>query len=224
MSTGRVLILAKPPRDGTAKTRLARGVGRQWADEMAQAMLVDTWLSLTRLTWARCVVATTRPSAPLGLQPEPEVWDQGGGGLGDRLERVLRMCLVDAPWAIVIGADSPGFPPEALALAASSLDGGAPAVLGPAEDGGFWLLGLSRCPEGLLAGLPWSSEHTAEATRLRLESRGMQVTQATPWFDLDDIRDLRRFGADVPRARAPATHAVLAEWGRAVGTTTADGR
>src|SRR5438067_1122711 len=66
----------------------------------------------------------------------------------------------------------------------------ADVAIGPAEDGGFYLLALRRCPEGLLRDLPWSSVDTLHATLKRLRVLGLRTTLLDPWFDVDRVEDL----------------------------------
>ena len=191
-------IFAKPPRPGQVKTRLAASVGPAQAAVLAAAFLGDCWA----VPWPRRVLATTEPAFDFGLGAER--WDQGPGDLGARIARILRRA---AP-AIAIGADGPGFPESALTEAAAALSRGE-AALGRARDGGFWLLGLPHCPEGLLDGLPWSTEQTGDATERRLVERGFHVHAVAPWFDIDDAADLAHFQRVVPVRRAPRTWSVL---------------
>jgi len=94
-----------------------------------------------------------------------------------------------------------------------ALQGGFDAVLGPTEDGGYDLLALKQCPEGLLAELPWSQPSTFEATKLRLEERGLRVALLPKWWDIDEVEDLERLRQllqnEEAAARAPATAAVM---------------
>lgn len=204
-----ICIFAKPPVAGQVKTRLALP-GR--AAELARAFLIDTHESIVELGWAQPIVASTGAlDAGLRARLAPTVWPQGDGDLGARLERVLRRALEEAPAAIAIGADSPGIPrsrhDEARAALATN-----DAVIGPADDGGFYLLGLTRCPEGLLRDLPWSSPDTFDATVARLRAHGLSVAILEPWFDVDhpdDLERLRRVLAARPGA-APATRDALA--------------
>lgn len=208
---GHVCVFAKPPEPGRAKTRLAPALGDEGAADLARAFLADTWRTVGALPWARPVMATTEPDrASLGVDEGAILWLQGEGDLGDRMERVLGRALERGPWAIAVGADSPGLPPRLLADARAALDE-ADAVLGPTPDGGYYLLGLRRCPPGLLAGLPWSQPHTLRATRERLVARGLSVRLLPPFFDVDTPRDLRRLRAflDHDPAAAPATRRVL---------------
>ena len=204
-----VCIFAKPPIAGQVKTRLALP-GR--AAELARAFLIDTHAAIARLDWGHPIVASTGP-LDVGLDAllAPAVWAQGDGDLGARLERVLRRGLETASAAIAIGADSPGTPRaryDAAFAALATHD----AVIGPSDDGGFYLLGLTRCPSGLLGDLPWSSWGTFDATLARLRARGMSVAILEPWFDVDrpaDLERLRRELAARPDA-APVTRHALA--------------
>lgn len=222
MAEGLLLVMAKAPEAGRVKTRLARGVGAAQAVRLAEAFLADTWRSARRHAGTRPVLVLDGALRPETLAYDPPViWDQGQGDLGQRLERAIRRALDLAPWAIVIGTDSPGRPPHLVDAAIASFTelprpdaGKAPhAVLGPTTDGGFYLIGVDACPSGLLAGLPWSEEITFQATQSRLISRGFSVTTLAEWFDVDEAEDLprlRRVLRQRPEA-APRTHDVLGE-------------
>ncbi|MEJ7599921.1 MAG: TIGR04282 family arsenosugar biosynthesis glycosyltransferase [Kofleriaceae bacterium] len=203
-----VCIFAKPPVAGAVKTRLAEPPR---AAELARAFLVDTCAAVRTLPWADAILATTGSLDPaLAAELAVPVWLQGDGDLGARLERVLRRALASSGTAVAIGADSPGMPRELLdraRLALRTTD----AVLGPSEDGGFYLLGLRRCPEGLLADLPWSRSDTFAATLARLHSRGLSPNVLDPWFDVDRPADLARLNRLLTTGAvlAPATARVL---------------
>ncbi|MBK6404775.1 MAG: DUF2064 domain-containing protein [Holophagales bacterium] len=162
--------------------------------------------------WGVPVLATTDPDAPewreLGVRG---AWAQGDGDLGDRLSRMLQRALARAPAALAVGTDSPGLPGTLLDDARRAL-GTKDAVLGPSDDGGFYLLGLRRAPDGLLEGLPWSSEETFERTKERLLERGLSVHVLPPWFDVDRPEDLEPLRRRLVRGeiRAPATARALA--------------
>lgn len=189
-----VCVFAKPPRPGEAKTRLAAELGAAGAAELASCFLVDTWAMVSSLDWADAVLATTDAKWGTSLVGFERTWLQGPGDLGDRMERVLRRALSRGGSAIALGADTPGLPPRLLEEARRALLGH-DAALGPCEDGGFYLLALNRCPEGLLADLPWSAPDTLEKTILRLKSAGLSIATLTPWFDVDLPADLRRLSA-----------------------------
>ncbi len=210
--SGLLCVFAKPPRPGEVKTRLASALGPDAATRLATAFLRDTWSSVRAVPWARAVLASTSddPDA-LGLDAEDPLWAQGDGDLGERMERVLRRALTEAPWAMALGADSPGMPHALLEAARAALTDH-DAVLGPTPDGGYYLLGLRRCPPGALRGLPWSQPDTRAATRARLEALGLTVAELPPFFDVDTAEDLPRLATWLRRApdAAPATRAALA--------------
>jgi rSAM/selenodomain-associated transferase 1 len=188
--TAVVCVVAKHPRPGRVKTRLDGDPAT--AAALARALLDDCLAAVAALPWARLVVASTEPARARRALPALEIWPQGGGDLGARLERALARALALADDAFVLGADVPG--PAPLLEAARAAIQAAGAVLGPCDDGGFYLLGLRRAAfrPGLLAGLPWSAADTCAATRARLEAHQLQVASAPPWFDVDRPEDLFR--------------------------------
>ena len=191
-------VFAKPPIPGQCKTRLAATVGASRASELAAAFLADTW----DVRWPSKILATTDAAYDFGLGADR--WAQGTGDLGARLESILRR----AGGGVAIGADSPGFPPEALIRATEALRRGE-AAIGRTTDGGFWLIGLPHVPAGLFADLPWSSPRTAEATVARLRGFGFEVGEVAQWFDIDEAADLEVFRGRVARHEAPRTWSVL---------------
>jgi uncharacterized protein len=135
---------------------------------------------------------------------------QGEGDLGARLERVMHRALAEAPGALLIGADLPGLPPGHLELAREALSR-AEVVLGPAADGGFYLLGATRLRPGTLAGITWSAASTYAQTHAAVSRAGHSVGLVPGWFDVDlpgDLAALRTLLEERPDA-APSTRAVL---------------
>lgn len=201
---GTICIFAKTPRPGRVKTRLAPALGEGGACALARAFLADSRAAMGAVPWARTVLAADGP-------PAEGEWPQGDGDLGARMERVLRRALGEAPFAIAVGTDSPGLPPSLLEQARAALES-ADAVVGPATDGGFYLLGLRSCPPGLLADLPWSREDTGRRTLARLRERGLTTAVIDPWFDVDRPEDLARLRALLAAGAvsAPETARLLA--------------
>lgn len=139
-----------------------------------------------------------------------DLWPQRGSDLGSRLEGILRRALAEASSAIAIGADTPLLTAQHLEEAISALQTH-DAVLGPSTDGGFYLIGLTRCPVGLFSDLPWSSNQTIAAMRRRLASEGFSVAELNELSDVDtpgDIETLTAGLAQMPEV-APATRAWL---------------
>jgi rSAM/selenodomain-associated transferase 1 len=116
---------------------------------------------------------------------------QGRGDLGDRMYRALRR----NPRAILIGSDCPALRPADLRAAARALHGGADAVLSPAEDGGYALIGVRRASRELFAGIEWGSARVLSQTRRRLRRLRWQWTELRTVWDVDrpgDVARLRR--------------------------------
>ncbi len=213
-----ICVFLKPPIPGKVKTRLIPVVAAEGAAALAEAFFRDTWSCVESLSWAVPIVASTDSLGP-GILPRPDsqVWLQGGGDLGARIERILRRALTQAPFAMALGADSPGIPPSFLERAHDALQS-ADAVLGPCDDGGFYLLGLRECSPGLLAGIPWSQSTTLARTFNRLRERGLKSIVLDPWYDIDRPEDLERLCSQLASGAivAPNTAKVLADL-RAIG-------
>ena len=225
-ATTAVIIFAKPPIAGESKTRLAKHLGHDRAAKLAAAFLRDTVATARRLQNVRVILAITSPwsryeavdpalGAELGDLPR---WSQGEGDLGARMERALRRGLAEADRAVILGADSPALPLGHLQAALRSLDE-ADSVFGPALDGGYYLIGLRRCPEGCLANLPWSQSHTLQASIAQLFHHGFRPTVAPSFFDIDTHADLHTFthGLTAGLWRAPHTEAALLAFGATLG-------
>jgi hypothetical protein len=122
--------------------------------------------------------------------PADDIWLQGDGDLGQRIERIITRALVHAPAAIAIGADSPTLTGTHIE-AALELIRTNDVVVGPSTDGGFYLLALRQCPPGLFASLPWSTAGTRQALTKRLEEHAFTIAHLEPLFDIDTPADLR---------------------------------
>jgi len=204
-------IFFKVPTPGAVKTRLAQGVGPHVAAQLATAFFLDTLSLVSSVPGLQPVVSTNGELPPSLLEEIPcPIWDQGSGGLGARLERIFQRGLQSAPRVIALGADSPGLRPEAL-IELSGLGGRYDAVLGPAEDGGFYALSLNQCPSGLLQDIPWSCADTCSATEARINEHGLSSTRAASFFDVDHPADLARLAGALQGGEllAPRTATLL---------------
>jgi len=205
-----VIVFAKVLVPGTVKTRLAARLGCDAATRLARAFLLDTWEGLTPVAAARPVLALTGSGPLPRLVPTPEIWDQGSGDLGDRMERALHRATRGGTPAVVIGTDAPGRPPALLDAAIESLHAGTPAVLGPTTDGGYHLIGVVRTVPGLLRRLPLGSHTTLATTRARLTRFGMAPRLLAPWYDVDEPEDVARLAIDLRRGAIHAPHTARA--------------
>jgi uncharacterized protein len=198
-----VYVFAKAPVAGRVKTRLIPAVGAEGAAHLATAMLEDTLEALLADGRAAPVLAVDDASAFQG-RGLPLV-EQGKGDLGERLERVLARGLARVPAVVAVGGDTPGLPAALLEESFSALQH-SDAVLAPAEDGGFVLLGLRRCPPALLSGLPWSGPQTLRATEARLRAKGLSVSRTRRFFDVDGSADLARLRVELSEGTVQARH------------------
>jgi uncharacterized protein len=202
-----VCIFAKPPIPGEVKTRLAESVGPESAASLAAAMLRDVWSTVSAAPEVISVLAAASAgSFPIDV-PDGAYWLQETGELGFRIERILRRGLTEAPAAVALGADSPSLTVSHLQSALRELET-VDAVIGPSRDGGFYLLGLRRCPSGLLQNLPWSTAETFERTLDRLRSHSMSVSLIDTLPDVDTLEDLQTLYNELqekPLQIAPAT-------------------
>jgi uncharacterized protein len=186
-----VCIFVKPFVAGQVKTRLIPSLGAEGAAELAEAMFQDTRAIVRTAPWAREILASTTLLPTTLVDSSSEVWVQGDGNLGVRLERILRRALSCSAMAIAIGADSPGLPLEVFEQARTRLQS-ADAVFGPCQDGGFYLLGLRRCPPGLMDNIGWSQPDTLLQAMARFRKFGLRSSILERWFDVDRPDDLDR--------------------------------
>lgn len=197
MSTGphrrHLVILAKEPRPGRVKTRLAQTVGPVAAARWYRRTLDGLLRRLAHDPRWRCVLAVAPDASRMSPVWPPDVAriPQGRGDLGDRMRRALA-ARPPGP-AVLIGADIPGVAPHHIARAFSLL-GRHDAVLGPAEDGGYWLVGLRRggqaTPAGIFRGVRWSGPHALADTVASLAP--LRVGMADRLADVDTAEDLAR--------------------------------
>ena len=229
-----VAVIAKAPRPGQVKTRLQAVLRPEEASRLGAAFLQDTLGNLA-LAARDAPIASFVAYAPAGEEARFDgvlppgaalLLADGSGGDAPGVEGFGRV-LLDATRALlgrgfaaacVLGADSPTLPTGELVRAARLLlDGEADAVLGPAEDGGYWLLGLNAAHHAPYAGIAWSTGGVAEATRARLAGAGLRTRELATWYDIDDPPSLARLVRDVGgggRAyAAPHTAALIDAFG-----------
>lgn len=201
MST--LLVIAKAPVAGRVKTRLTSQFTPQQAADLARAALEDTLAAVLAVPARRRVlVLDGRPGPwiPDGIEVVP----QGAGGLDVRLAAAF--ALAGGP-ALLIGMDTPQVTP---ALLAPGLDfTRADAWFGPADDGGFWALGLAAPDPALLLGVPMSTPDTGQVQRRRLTDAGLTVRDLPGLCDVDTPADAERVAAAAPATRFAALHAGL---------------
>jgi uncharacterized protein len=184
--------MVKAPYAGRVKTRLAAAIGAVEAVRCYRAMLDHTVRRLADGRWATWLAVTPDGAAPrmAACGRGIAVMPQGPGGLGERMQRV--MDKLPAGPVVIVGSDIPGIGRKDVALAFRAL-GGHDAVLGPADDGGYWLVGQRRIPKvlRLFEGVRWSSEETLKDTLGNLAGR--KVSLLRTMGDLDGEADYLRW-------------------------------
>lgn len=180
-----VIVMFKEPKPGLVKTRLGRDIGMLEAAKWYRRHSGQLMYDLNDPRWSR-VAALAPTNARLRPSNTECVVDQGKGDLGQRMMRMLRMAPAKS---VLIGSDILGVTPARIAHAMRLL-ATHDAVLGPAEDGGFWLIGFrhpARMPPSLLDGIRWSTPDAMAQTVKRLPGR---VAYADTLRDVDTADDL----------------------------------
>lgn len=215
-----LVVLAKWPRAGRAKRRLAAAVGTRASTALAHAFLVDTASLATRFGAGIIVVAFAPPSAADRFGeafPGARLAAQQRGSFGRRLADALDAGLERARAVVLIGTDSPTLSPRILDAAFAALAGGADCVLGPSRDGGYYLIGCrARLPRAVFSPMPWSTRAVFAITRDRVQAAGLRLALLPQRYDVDDAASLAHLHGDrVGLRRAPATAAALRKLGAA---------
>ncbi len=196
----RALVVAKAPVPGRVKTRLGAEVGMQAAAELAAAALLDT-LAVCRSAFTDCHLALDGDLGDAVRSDELErsltgwtVHRQRGVGLGQRLAHAHADAAGAGP-TVQVGMDTPQLTSAHLDSVARAAAGG-DAVLGPAGDGGWWVLALSDpSAAAVLADVPMSQPDTFERTRAALTAAGQTVRTGHELTDVDTADDAARVAA-----------------------------
>jgi len=188
-----VIVMAKAPVAGLAKTRLVPALGAQGAAALAARMLRHT-LAQARAAGLGPVILAAAPdldhpafaeAAASGVALVP----QGEGDLGARMRRAFECALAVHAGALLVGTDAPSLDAACLRAAQAALSNH-DAVLGPAHDGGYVLIGLRRAEPSLFDAMPWSTERVLALTRERLRAAGMAWYELPALHDVDEPADL----------------------------------
>jgi rSAM/selenodomain-associated transferase 1 len=191
-----LIIYAKAPVAGIAKTRLFPHVSFEEAAKLQEAMLADLVDNCVTLAGIGLWVCYT-PSSSVGLFKDLlgdrtlEYRPQKGGDLGERMGRSF-LCAFEegAKRAVIVGTDVPSIPPEILCSAFHRLSED-DLVLGPAEDGGYYLIGLKRPAPGLFTGIEWSGGNVLDSTLDAAKRLGLKAALLPTLKDIDTFEDLR---------------------------------
>lgn len=192
-ATTRIVIFAKAPVAGKVKTRLIPMLGEEGAARLAQRMLTDTveHAKEARLSTPQ-LCASPHPGDPSWAEHlPPGVWvtDQGPGDLGQRLAAAAKRVIEGGENILLIGTDCPALDSVRLREAAAKLATNE-AVIHPATDGGYVLLGLARTDPSLFEGIAWSTDTVAATTVERIRALGWSLWIGDTLTDIDEPADL----------------------------------
>lgn len=213
--------MAKVPRAGNVKTRLQPFLAPEECRALAEAFLVDA-IHKTRSLCDELIVAF----APAGEEnyfakfavENLILIEQTGADLGEKMSNAFASVFSSNPNAsvLLIGTDSPSFPPEFIEDAFAALESKSEIVLGKSADGGFYLIGLRKNPFGLFERIEWSSPKVFEQMTRNISSLNLKPKSLAEWFDVDTPDDLRRLREEMlsneqMQKRASQTHDWLIE-------------
>lgn len=233
--TAAVAIICKAPIVGRSKTRMIPFMGAEAAARLAGAFLSDVADVIQRARQAYALQGVA-VYAPEGTEPALQAYLPAGfrllcrqdENLGQVLHSASQQLFADghAP-VILVNADSPTLPPSRItdALALLAADGDR-LVLGPAIDGGYYLIGLKHPVREVFTEIPWSTPETLARTRDRAREINLPVAELAQWYDVDDAETLALLTAELsgirphfslstdPQPAAAATRKLLAEIGK----------
>jgi len=193
-----VLVFTKTPIPGSVKSRLVPALGEAAVTELYESLIHQTLATATRSevgdTELWCWPTTDHPFL-MGCAANFEVplFTQRGDNLGERMHLAFGQRLRSYTHVILIGCDCPTLTEHDLRAAADSLLNGADVVLGPAEDGGYYLIGLRSACRDLFVGVEWGSPNVLETTREVVASLGLHCVELAEHWDLDRPEDLARY-------------------------------
>ncbi len=198
MAERAILVFAKAPEPGLAKTRLIPALGAEGAAALAERLLEHTLEAAASVPEAalelHCAPDCSHPLfRSLAARHRLALQVQAGADLGERMAAALEGALSRHRQVVLIGSDCPLMDAAYLEEAFSMLAGGHDMVLGPAEDGGFVLIGtVVSLPGGLFEGIDWGTDRVLAQTRARIQALGIGHGELPVCWDLDRPADLNR--------------------------------
>lgn len=205
---GTLQVFSKPPEPGQAKRRLIPTLGETGAAELYERLLRHSLQTATGSgfatveLWSTDVSTTSirRLAGHFGVRLQ----QQQGDDLGQRMSRALSTALSRARFALLMGCDCPALTVADLRQAAGWLRAGADAVLGPASDGGYYLIGLRRPVVGIFDDMPWGTASVLDETRQRLRHAGLAWHELPEYSDIDRPEDLEQLPPELAPDGVPS--------------------
>lgn len=207
-----LIVFGKRPRPGHVKTRLVPDLTEEDAATLYEAFLEDALEQYASIdAELRLYLAGSEDAA--GVEDiHPNSFSQSGRGLGERMLGAFAETFhAGHDRALIIGTDHPTLPTAFIEKAFALLEVPRSIVLGPADDGGYYLLGMNDLRPELFRGMSYSHDHVFDATLHRAAATGASVSILPLWYDVDTPADLRRLAADLARGSggAPRTRRML---------------
>lgn len=189
-----LIVFAKAPVAGLAKTRLAPALGMQGAATLAATMLAHTLANAVESSIGPVELCCAPDTSDAHFQRAAgsagvTLTEQGGGDLGERMARALARGLQRCRHVVLIGTDAPGLDAAVLRDAAAALHAH-DVVIAPASDGGYVLIGLSRETPELFDAIEWSTAQVMAQTRSRAMATGRSLYELPTLHDIDEPHDL----------------------------------
>ena len=192
----RLILFTRYPLPGRAKTRLIPALGAEGAAALHRRLVLRTLRTAQKA--CRAGLADLEVRFDGGTQQSMSHWlgdsarflPQGAGNLGERMARAFEESFrCGSPATVIIGSDCPGLTPDVITAAFARLTE-TPVVLGPAKDGGYYLIGLSRPMPDLFRGIPWGTDRVLADSLAVLQRRGCKPALLEPLQDIDRPEDL----------------------------------
>ncbi len=191
-----LILFAKPPIPGRVKTRLIPAIGADAATRLYRLLLEHALNAAAKLESVRkelwCAPPDVEQCRDYAERYGMVLRTQKGADLGERMHHALDSVLRTAQRAVLIGSDSPCYDVDYLNSAFEALRGH-DAVLGPAFDGGYLLIGTKKSDSRLFRSIPWSGDRVLETTRQRLLQMGWTRQELPTRHDVDEVADLDHF-------------------------------
>ena len=208
-------VMGKQPERGKVKTRIAAVLDEDRAVELYRCALHDTLALALSIADVAHVLSYAPPRGSTRSYFEQEapgfaLVPQQGATLGERIIATLAPLFRRYSPVVLIGSDSPDLPAELIDRAFELLCGHTDVVLGPAHDGGYYLIGMRSMHASLFERIEWSTAVVAQQTRARASEAGLRTAELPPWHDLDTVADLETLvatGAPLTRAFVAALNA-----------------
>jgi rSAM/selenodomain-associated transferase 1 len=204
-------LFAKHWTPGAVKTRLAAAIGDRTAAAVHRAFVETLLARFAAEADSRVLCYSPEAAANDFQEVAPANWQlapQEGGDLGRRMQAFFESSLRETERVVLIGSDSPDLPSDYLSAAFNALESH-DVVLGPAADGGYYLVGAARRVPPIFAGIAWSTPEVWQQTTERAQSAGIAWHELPTWYDVDDEQGLRALllsihieGASDPPLRA----------------------